>query len=240
MKKHFAEYNFPCRRGAKTAGVPMDEFYEALDKAFDREQTASTGHRLLWCAVEIEVLDGNGTHYFIESEALANRLIQLGRFYDPRVFEVIEDERRNALGIVHTCGASAVAVLYGATQKNKTFLTATNERSLTIDPGKPFTMEPEQCLVVGLCLYLACFPEACRDGFPSDAKHPAHYKGEKCASVGAVAEIIEREGPRPHFRNGHFRILRSKKFTNKRWQVVFVREAFIKGAVKTVGNPPEE
>lgn len=89
-------------------------------------------------------------------------------------------------------------------------------------------------LVLGVGLYVKCFPQALKEGFPDFAKHPAHYKGEKCASVSSVPEIIERSGPVPHFRHGHFRVLSSARYTNKRYQVVFVSETFVKGKVKTV------
>ena len=89
-------------------------------------------------------------------------------------------------------------------------------------------------LLAGTSLYMHCFPEAVKDGFPDFAKHPNHYRQQKCASVTTTPDIIDRDGVNPHFRVGHFRVLKSEVFTHKRWQTIFVKECFVKGEAKTV------
>jgi hypothetical protein len=97
-------------------------------------------------------------------------------------------------------------------------------------------------LFVGLSLYLSCFPETIINGLPSDLKHPSHHKHKDVFTVG-ISEKVKLGGthdsPTPHFRVGHFRVLRSEKFTNKRFQTVFVHETFVKGTAKTVLSPEQ-
>ncbi|WP_293888597.1 MULTISPECIES: hypothetical protein [unclassified Sphingobacterium] len=38
----------------------------------------------------------------------------------------------------------------------------------------------------------------------------------------------------PHFRKGHFRLLQSDYFTNKKGEIIFVSETMVKGKAKTV------
>jgi len=45
--------------------------------------------------------------------------------------------------------------------------------------------------------------------------------------------------PEGHFRRGHFRVLKSERFVNKRWQSVFVRQTFVGGEAKTVLSPEQ-
>lgn len=99
-------------------------------------------------------------------------------------------------------------------------------------------------LIVGLGMYINCFPEVLRAGLPDALKHPSHhqYKHPVVISVSpkvAIAAPGTHASPAPHFRIGHFRVLTSERFTNKRHQVVFVRETFVKGRTATVLSPEE-
>lgn len=97
-------------------------------------------------------------------------------------------------------------------------------------------------LVCGIGMYLSCFPEMMIDGPPSDIKHPSHHKYENVKTLGISSEVrthTERGEITPHFRRGHFRVLRSEQFTNKRFQTVFVRQCFVKGEAKTILSPEQ-
>lgn len=95
---------------------------------------------------------------------------------------------------------------------------------------------------LGLLLYRECFPETFVPGLPSDLKHPSHHQHKAAFTVG-ISEKVKLGGthdsPTPHFRCGHFRVLKSEKFTHKRFQTVFVHETFVKGTAKTVLSPEE-
>lgn len=99
-------------------------------------------------------------------------------------------------------------------------------------------------LIVGLGMYIHCFPEVLRAGIPEALKHPSHhqYKHPIVISVSPkVATVASgtHASPTPHFRSGHFRVLKSEMFTQKRHHVVFVRETFVKGRAATVLSPEE-
>jgi hypothetical protein len=97
-------------------------------------------------------------------------------------------------------------------------------------------------LIIGIGMYLKCFPETMIDGLPSDLKHPSHHQHKHVFTVG-ISEKVRLGGthdsPTPHFRCGHFRVLKSEKYTHKRFQTVFVHETFVKGQAKTVLSPEQ-
>jgi hypothetical protein len=93
-------------------------------------------------------------------------------------------------------------------------------------------------LLVGLGLYLQAFPEQLKPGLPEDAKHPSWFRGNRNYSIGIDPRVQTAHGthasPIAHFRSGHFRVLRSPRFTNKCGQVVFVSSCFVAGTASTV------
>lgn len=98
-------------------------------------------------------------------------------------------------------------------------------------------------LICGLGMYASCFPETVKTGPPVDLKHPSHHKYKEPKWIG-ISEKISLGGthasPIAHFRKGHFRVLKSEKFTKKRFQAVFVSETFVnKAKAKTVLSPEE-
>lgn len=97
--------------------------------------------------------------------------------------------------------------------------------------------------VAGLGMYLSCFPEMLKDGPPDDVKHPSYHQYADIKTVGISPQVrihSERGEVTPHFRRGHFRVLRSEQFTKKRFQVVFVRQCFVKGEAVTILSPEED
>lgn len=99
-------------------------------------------------------------------------------------------------------------------------------------------------LIFGLGIYVNSFPETIRPGLPDSLKHPSEHNYKTKISIEITDKIHSPEGihhnsPTPHFRRGHFRILRSDCFTNKRFQSVFVHETFVKGRAETVLAPEE-
>ena len=98
-------------------------------------------------------------------------------------------------------------------------------------------------LVSGIGMYLSCFPEMLKDGPPDDVKHPSHHQYSTIKTIGISPKVrvqTERGEVTPHFRRGHFRVLRSDQYTTKRFQTVFVRQCFVKGESATVLSPDEE
>lgn len=102
-------------------------------------------------------------------------------------------------------------------------------------------------LVLGTGMYISCFPEVVKFGPPDDLKHPAHHQYCEPITIGISENIKERaslggshSSPTAHFRKGHFRILRSDKFTHKRFQSVFVSETFVNRDKSLTVLSPEE
>jgi len=94
--------------------------------------------------------------------------------------------------------------------------------------------------ISGAIAYIQAFPEMVVPGIPDDLKNPNHFR--KVAAKKTVSmspRLIESDGPCPHYRLGHFRLLSNERFINKKGQVIFVRGTFVKGRAKTV-LPPEE
>lgn len=91
-------------------------------------------------------------------------------------------------------------------------------------------------LIVGLGMYLSCFPDQIKAGIPDDLKHSNYYQGQR-RTIGISEKVIIRDGPTPHYRVGHFRMLQSARYKNKKGQVVFVHGCFVKGKAETVLTP---
>lgn len=83
-------------------------------------------------------------------------------------------------------------------------------------------------------LYIDCFPDSILNSPPDDVKKQYAPYISKCFTIKTDESLIDRAGVTPHFRRGHFRVLRSEVFKKKRFQTVFVRSSFVKGHAKTV------
>lgn len=99
-------------------------------------------------------------------------------------------------------------------------------------------------LAINTISYMNCFPACVDDGVPGDLLIERNENRSSRNLTFHVAEKI-RENENlplskiPHFRKGHFRLLQSDYFTNKKGQVVFVAETMVKGKAKTVSMSPE-
>jgi hypothetical protein len=90
-------------------------------------------------------------------------------------------------------------------------------------------------LVIGLGMYLACFPEQSFTGIPKDLAHADWFKTKDRITIGVSEEVVATgDTVTPHYRVGHFRLLSSERYTKKRGQVVFVRGCFVKGQAETI------
>ena len=102
-------------------------------------------------------------------------------------------------------------------------------------------MKRERNLVINLFMYLDCFPESIRNGPPEVCIQPYRLSTQSRQNFHILTHesLLERSGPTPHFRRGHFRRLMSEHWTNKRGKTVFVRSSFVRGTAKTVEEVPE-
>lgn len=94
----------------------------------------------------------------------------------------------------------------------------------------------------GFSLYIDAFPDTVVPAKIEDVRHLNHYKGVRhmVRQHPAIAEEA-RGAVSPHWRRGHFRVLESDKFVNKRFQTVYVRGTFVKGrAFEVLDDTPKQ
>lgn len=264
MKRFFAEYRYTLPAIARRQGLSQEQCLAQALAALKCGPRPMAARDFNWLVTEHDLLQGRGTHFFIETEALAGFLVESVHHWNAALLEAVAEHAegthivefdaavskcsrgyaRCASGIIHTCGSQPVAILFGivfrGAEEEPVIIASTRDMWGCYVPSEITDScvhdETKQAmnLLFGLCLYLACFPDALKPGFPECAKHPAHYKGRACALVRAVPQVLHHAGPVPHFRRGHFRTLRSACFTRRRWQVIFVADTFVKGTAVTV------
>ena len=89
-------------------------------------------------------------------------------------------------------------------------------------------------LIIGLGMYLSCFPAQIKKGIPEDITNVKCYQQGDLRHIGIERSIVVRDGPMPHYRTGHFKILRSEFYTKMRYKTIFVHGCFVKGKAETV------
>jgi len=83
-------------------------------------------------------------------------------------------------------------------------------------------------LVYGFTLYLDAFPDVIREA--DGVKHIGHYKGNRhYIRANDIVRTEAHHSVSPHFRRGHFRVLRSDKFKAARGKTIFISGVFVKG-----------
>lgn len=93
-------------------------------------------------------------------------------------------------------------------------------------------------IVFNLFLYMDAFPECVSDGPPDltcgeiDGIAPIRVCGSK-----SIEDLFHQVKKTPHMRRGHFRVLRSERFRNKRFQAVYVKPSMVGGSASTVSEP---
>lgn len=98
-------------------------------------------------------------------------------------------------------------------------------------------------LAINTIAYMNCFPDCVADGVPKNLFERTEDKSARNFTFQLSEKIRENENSPlskiPHFRKGHFRLLQSDYFTNKKGQIIFVAETMVKGKAKTVSMSPE-
>jgi len=245
MKKFFSEYRYwPQLAPLKSlprAGEP-ERFlaFAKRDGVFDRCNVTTWGV----VAAQSLMLTGRGIDYFIETPELAALIMGMVTPYPAAILDIFAETRFSAL-VIHPV-TPRPAVLVGITTLSTGTLVVFHENGTGEKRASGFgpeafrtkaKMEPQsdgERLAVGLALYISSYPHAVKDGIPDVAKHPSHYRGKKCATVGLVEELIDRRGPRPHLRNAHYRFLSSERYTTKRYTMVAVIGCFVVGRCRVV------
>lgn len=232
------------------------KFVPEFERAFPKA-TEEFRMRLLNEALCIDC----GTHWFIETEALAEKLPTMLKRTSVRVLDYLLQSADSSTGVIHTTGKSACSFLFCASRlpagsydrmlkearmRGKTLHWIDSEPMLQIYENEEAMIISKSNfeellkssktlrLFVSFIHYRMCFPDAIRDGFPDCAKHPAHYKGQCCRLVRHVEHLRDAPLPGPHYRKCHWRFLSNERFTKMRWTSILISETFVNGKAKTV------
>jgi hypothetical protein len=111
---------------------------------------------------------------------------------------------------------------------------AFGEKSFRVDYMET---DPVMSFIINLFVYMSAFPLCVQDGTPSLSMP---YTGESKTITVSAAQPIREEYAQskitPHMRRGHFRVLRSEVFKNKRFQAVYVKPSMVCGKALTVSG----
>lgn len=247
MKRPYAEFVFPKSiREAARSPDPVGFLLDLNEKVELSPQDKQYGKALSFALLEI--LEGRARHLFVD-RGLFDWVVDHALDIDPPKEWVesfmqlrTENGKHEAYApvVVHVSGGESpcFAVLL---QENLSPVICPSMRGYDSDEPK-FLKDSEQvhtrgrAFVRGLSIYTKCFPNALQPGVPEDLKHAPRYNKNAAQHLGKAEEISGGGVVSPHFRNGHFRMLRSEHWTHKRGQVVFVSECFVKGRAERVEN----
>jgi hypothetical protein len=85
-------------------------------------------------------------------------------------------------------------------------------------------------LIFGFSLYIDAFPETVVKSKVGEIDNIRHYTGTHNTIIKNRIVVNEcRNMTSPHFRRGHWRVLSSPKFVNKKGQTVYIEGCFVKG-----------
>ena len=95
-------------------------------------------------------------------------------------------------------------------------------------------------LAINTIAYMKCFPECVTEGVPRISYNRNEERSIRNITFQLSEEIIDSESTKrskiPHFRKGHFKVLRSNYYTHKKGQIIYITETMVKGKAKTVST----
>ena len=107
-----------------------------------------------------------------------------------------------------------------------------DEKSLTL--SKMFR------LTINTIAYMKCFPDCVTEGVPRISYDRNEKRSGRNITFQLSEEITDFENTQrskiPHFRKGHFKVLRSDFYVHKKGQIIYVTETMVKGKAKTVST----
>jgi len=98
-------------------------------------------------------------------------------------------------------------------------------------------------LAINTIAYMICFPDCVADGVPKNLFERSEDRSARDFTRQLSEKIRDIDNSKlskiPHFRKGHFSLLQSDYFINKKGQIIFVPETMVKGKAKTVSMSPQ-
>lgn len=99
-------------------------------------------------------------------------------------------------------------------------------------------------LAINTIAYMKCFPDCVSEGVPQNLfVKNGEPLNKLSVSLQLAEKIKDTDHPTrsriPHFRRGHFRLLRSDRYAHKKGELIFIADTMVKGKAKTVATSPE-
>jgi hypothetical protein len=261
MKKAFTQFTSVTKTLSRTGGVTEAEVYDLYIKnsqqAFWNQKPEDRGSFL-----ECQMIVANecaiifAKHIFLSDENFITWLIDACPQEDKSDwFGAFENQNHHQPMIFHFPTQSGFDSFFFncATdpEKNQKFgFISCGDGAFYIYDQKKFNLgnaiNAEKFLIfakiaISVLLYCECFPECVIDGVPEFVKHPSHHKYTDSCSLDLSPKIYTKKHGSPcgHFRSGHFRLLKSDRYKEKRFKFVFVSQTFVKGKAVTVLSPDQ-
>lgn len=91
-------------------------------------------------------------------------------------------------------------------------------------------------LAVNLIAYMKCFPECVKEGVPDVNNSNTYRYKDRSVQLGTSDKVYSpvKGAMRPHFRRGHFKLLSSEFYKNKRGELIWVKETMVNSKSKVV------
>jgi hypothetical protein len=217
-------------------------------KHYADQVSIETAGRVLQYAAYYQILAKSGScdHYFFVGNEFLPWLESVGTPENGEMLDFLfSSSSRDRVSMLHFEGGKSPCLLVGVMQSknNLGILIQDNNRGFFTFDKTIKTVAPESApslhLVFNALSYIKAFPDTVLPGLPDTVKHAPRYRNAKCFGVVPSKEIIERDGPKPHYRTGHFRFLQSERFKHKRGMTIFIKGTFVKGRAMTVLSPEE-
>jgi hypothetical protein len=111
---------------------------------------------------------------------------------------------------------------------------------LTKKDPKSMELVKQFRLAINTIAYMKCFPECVSEGVPEVSNKHKNLHSKINLSLGLSENVIDTDkspiSKIPHFRRGHFRVLKSDFYKNKKGEVIYIAETMVKGRAKTVSK----
>ncbi len=96
-------------------------------------------------------------------------------------------------------------------------------------------------LAINTIAYMKAFPECVKEGVPPTEKiSPSFLLETSDKVIEAVSNPDSNRTVSPHFRKGHFKVLRSDYYTHKKGQIIYIPETMVNAVAKTVEKSNDE
>ena len=244
MKHYYPQFKFKLLRDASPGHQPSN--YEPL-KFYNQMRSIQNGPPMEKGDIDNVFIMANAEYHVFNNEA-GNHI-----FVDPDTEQVILNATRKLtmkdlaryrpdidIGILYRTGKNPILYNFASENPKSAAILIECYGIFRVDDIAEVAPEDERNEVLrelkeslrflcGCFMMIEMFPEVLHNGLPDYVKHPVWFKHGINFSVGITHKATAKC---PHIRSGHFRLLSSERYVNKRGQIVFVKPSLINGKAK--------